>query len=538
MLRLGDLQRLDEYEGDKNYLETDKIQIEQIKSFYIGQKKRSKALESRHKRIFQFEWDTSEDTLKNESNILYKNRLEPNVAKVMRIEGNQPSNTEVSDTHWSYKKRGEMTARDWRIFQEDHSISTRGSNIPDPIRNWSECEDIGIPTELLSSIKHDKPTSIQMQCIPIGIQMRDLIGIAETGSGKTLAFLLPLLSYVYKLPLLNFDTAQDGPYGLILAPARELALQIELEAQKLLKKDIGIRTLSIVGGRSVEKQAFELRRGVEIIIATPGRMRDCLEKSLTVLTQCNYVILDEADRMVDMGFEDCLNYILDQIPTNYERGSEEGNTKILKNRYGYRNHRITQMFSATMQSEVEKIARKYLKFPLYVTIGDIGSGKKSIQQILNFISENKKQSTLINVLNNYEYAIPPIIIFVNQKKTVDIVCRSIASNGFKVIGLHGGKIQEQRENNLNLFRNGIYDILVATDVAGRGIDIANVNLVINYDVPSTIDTYTHRIGRTGRAGKSGVAISFVTQQDSNLFSELKRILISTNNIVPAELNNI
>ncbi|XP_664922.1 U5 snRNP 100 kD protein [Cryptosporidium hominis TU502] len=287
-----------------------------------------------------------------------------------------------------------MTERDWKIFREDYSINVRGKDVPNPIRNWKDCHVLEIQTELIKNIGYEKPTPIQMQCIPIGLKLRDMIGIAETGSGKTIAFLIPLISYVGNKPILDYKTSQEGPYGLILAPARELALQIEDEAQKLLSKTHElkrIRTLSIVGGRNIDQQAFSLRKGVEIIIATPGRMQDCLEKTLTVLVQCSYVILDEADRMIDLGFQDSLNFILDQIPPEIQR--------------------TTHMFSATMQKELENIAKRYLNSPINVTIGDIGAGKKSIQQILNFISETKKKSTLINTLNNKELAVPPNYCF-------------------------------------------------------------------------------------------------------------------------------
>ncbi|EAZ51454.1 U5 snRNP 100 kD protein [Cryptosporidium parvum Iowa II] len=528
MLKIPGLERLDRYENDQSILankansdEKDNVVNYDLISSNVEDGKSKK----RHRGMLQFEWSNNEDTFSLGSNELYMNRL--NIEKMLserkkkgiRKEDSNGKNDEFLDEK-SDLGYFDMTERDWKIFREDYSINVRGKDVPNPIRNWKDCHVLEIQTELIRNIGYEKPTPIQMQCIPIGLKLRDMIGIAETGSGKTIAFLIPLISYVGNKPILDYKTSQEGPYGLILAPARELALQIEDEAQKLLNKTHElkrIRTLSIVGGRNIDQQAFSLRKGVEIIIATPGRMQDCLEKTLTVLVQCSYVILDEADRMIDLGFQDSLNFILDQIPPEIQR--------------------TTHMFSATMQKELENIAKRYLNSPINVTIGDIGAGKKSIQQILNFISENKKKSTLINTLNNKELAVPPIIVFLNQKKMVDIVCREIVSHGFKATSLHGGKMQEVRENSLNLFKSGVFDILVSTDVAGRGIDINNINLVINYDFPKSIDTYTHRIGRTGRAGKNGIAISFITPEDSGLFPELKKILLTSNNPIPNELKN-
>ncbi|KAF7458738.1 DEAD-family helicase [Cryptosporidium felis] len=533
MLRIPGLERLDRYEKEgpsfseekqgggsnssvKDLKSSSKTYIDSGPGNYEASNVEGK---KRHRSIFQFEWSNSEDTFEQGQNDLYLNRVGLELLKKRRELGKsaQIGEQRIEYSNLSYHS---MTERDWKIFREDFSINVRGKDVPNPIRTWKDCQELEVQRDLVRNIGFENPTAIQMQCIPIGLKMRDMIGIAETGSGKTIAFLIPMLDYISRKPPLDYNTSQHGPYCLVLAPARELALQIESEAQKLSCKSSElkrIRTLAVVGGKSIDQQAFLLRKGTEIIVATPGRMQDCLEKALTVLTQCSYVVLDEADRMIDLGFQDSLNFILDQIPPETKR--------------------TTHMFSATMQKELEAIARRYLDSPIYVSIGDIGAGKKSIQQILNFIPENKKRATLVNTLNNRELAIPPIMVFLNQKKMVDIICREIISHGFRATSLHGGKMQDARENSLNLFKNGTFDILVATDVAGRGIDISNINLVINYDLPKSIDTYTHRIGRTGRAGRTGVAISFVTPEDSGMFSELKKILVSSNNAVPPELKN-
>ncbi|ETW50793.1 hypothetical protein PFMALIP_01150 [Plasmodium falciparum MaliPS096_E11] len=467
----------------------------------------------------------------NYHNYLIKNKrgeyiYEPKVNNIIK---------DVCEKHWSQKSREEMTDRDWRIFREDNEIYIKGGVVPPPIRKW---EESNLSNDLLKAIKkakYEKPTPIQMQAIPIALEMRDLIGIAETGSGKTAAFVLPMLSYVKQLPPLTYETSQDGPYALVIAPSRELAIQIYEETNKFASY-CSCRTVAVVGGRNAEAQAFELRRGVEIVIGTPGRLQDCLEKAYTVLNQCNYVILDEADRMMDMGFEDTVHYILDKIPTSNLKSEDDALAlqEEMMTKAGHRLYRLTQMFSATMPPSVERLSRKYLRAPAYISIGDPGAGKRSIEQKLEFLTEGKKKQKLQEILEMYE---PPIIVFVNQKKVADIISKSITKMKYKAVALHGGKAQEIREQTLSAFKNAEFDILVATDVAGRGIDVHGVKLVINFDMPKDIESYTHRIGRTGRAGMKGLAISFITEHDSHLFYDLKQFLISSNNIVPLELAN-
>ncbi|UKJ89557.2 DEAD-box family helicase [Theileria orientalis] len=441
---------------------------------------------------------------------------------------------ELANTHWTQKKRSEMTDRDWRIFREDFDIYIKGGRVPPPIRTWAESP---LPWELLESIKkagYTKPTPIQMQAIPIALEMRDLIGIAVTGSGKTAAFVLPMLTYVKMLPPLDDETSMDGPYALVMAPSRELALQIYDETNKF-STYCTCRSVAVVGGRSAEAQAFELRKGCEIIIGTPGRIKDCLDRAYTVLSQCNYVVLDEADRMIDMGFEDVVNEILDCIPTTNLKDDDESKAleQELSTKAGHRRYRITQMFSATMPAAVEKLTKKYLRAPAFISIGDVGAGKSSITQKLEFVAESKKRQKLEEVLEKLE---PPIIVFVNLKKVTDVIAKNISKIGYRAVSLHGGKNQESREDALNKFKSGHYDILVATDVAGRGLDVEGVKAVINYDMPKDIQSYTHRIGRTGRAGLKGLSVSFVTEADTAIFYDLKQLLVSTDNVVPQELS--
>merc|ERR1712223_1131849 len=538
---------------------------EAIKDRYLGAIKKKKRIRKLNDRKFVFDWDAGEDTsydynpLYNEKHniqffgrggiggidvktqkklqgqfygeLVEKRRTEgekeqekDRLHKVQKREDKQKYN----DRHWSEKELDNMTERDWRIFREDYNIQIKGGNIPNPIRKWREAN---LPEEILEIIEkvgYTEPTPIQRQAIPIGLQNRDIIGVAETGSGKTAAFLLPLLVWIQSLPKMTvIEEADQGPYAIIMAPTRELAKQIEEESNKF-GTPLGIRTVAVIGGLSREEQGFKLRLGCEIVIATPGRLIDVLENRYLVLSRCTYIVMDEADRMIDMGFEPDVQKILDHMPlTNSKPDTDEAEdtTSLLANLKSKNKYRQTVMFTATMPPQVERLARTYLRRPAVVYIGSIGRPVERVEQRVHVIKENDKRNKLIQILN--QGVDPPIIIFVNQKKGADVLAKSLEKMGYNAATLHGGKGQEQREHALSGLKAGSKDILVATDVAGRGIDIKDVSMVINYDMAKTIEQYAHRIGRTGRAGKSGVAVTFLTQEHSELFYDLKQMLVSS-----------
>ena len=252
-----------------------------------------------------------------------------------------------------------MTERDWRIFKEDYDIATRGGNIPFPIRSWKESTIPEKILQVISKVGYTEPTPIQRQAIPIGMQNRDIIGVAETGSGKTAAFVIPMLAFISKLPPLNYDNYHLGPFAIIMAPTRELVQQIEQETVKFAR-GLQFTAVSLVGGHTIGEQAFNLRDGAHIIIATPGRLRDMLDRRILVLSQCTYVVMDEADRMIDLGFEEDVNFILDQLPlTNLKPDSEAAeNILELQKQIGMnKTFRQTVMFSATMPAAVERLAK-------------------------------------------------------------------------------------------------------------------------------------------------------------------------------------
>lgn len=547
------LSEQDETEAQASLIKTRYMGAEQTSSF-SAKKKRKRTTD----RKFNFEWNVEEDT-SGDYNPLYQHRHEANFFGRGRLAGfgedvadntarkyaqaletrdhesgsmrakeilemerrrREESSRHQIDKHWSEKKLEHMRERDWRIFKEDFNIATKGGSVPNPMRSWEESH---LPKRLLGLIDrvgYKDPTAIQRAAIPIALQSRDLIGVAVTGSGKTAAFLLPLLVYISELPRLDENEwrKNDGPYAIVLAPTRELAQQIEIEAKKFTQP-LGFNVVSIVGGHSIEEQAFSLRDGAEIIIATPGRLVDCIERRMLVLSQCCYVIMDEADRMIDLGFEEPVNKILDALPvTNEKPDTEEAeNPRAMAQHLGGRDrYRQTMMYTATMPAAVERIARKYLRRPAIITIGAIGEAVDTVEQRVEMVpGEDKRKKRLGEILSSGDFR-APIIVFVNIKRNCDAIAREIKQMGYSSVTLHGSKTQDQREAALASVRNGSTDVLVATDLAGRGIDVPDVSLVVNFNMATSIESYTHRIGRTGRAGKSGVAITFLGSEDSDV----------------------
>ncbi|EJU05418.1 Pre-mRNA-splicing ATP-dependent RNA helicase PRP28 [Dacryopinax primogenitus] len=524
-----------------------------IRSRYLGVDKKKRKVRKMSDRKFIFDWDEQEDTgdgaetstpavragvmfgrghLAGMDDGAHGGRGQDE-KHADPMERRQAARHTVDERHWTEKALPEMKDRDWRIFREDFSIAARGGHIPLPLRSWQE-SIIPVPIlDIIAKIGYEEPSPIQRQAIPIGLQYRDLIGVAETGSGKTAAFVIPMLVYIGKLPPLTDDNRHLGPYALILAPTRELAQQIESEARKFAAP-LGFKTVSIVGGRAVEEQAFNLREGAEIVIATPGRLKDVLDRHVLVLSQCTYIVMDEADRMVNLGFEADLNYILDACPTEFLKPEDESADVDTDGKNA--KTRVTTLFSATMPPAVERLARKYLRRPATITIGEAGRAVDTVEQRVEFVhGDEKKKQRMLEILNTGGFE-APIIVFVNQKKTADMVARDIQRAGWSATTLHSGKNQEQREAALADLRSGKAAILVATDLAGRGIDVQDVSLVINYQMANTIEAYVHRIGRTGRAGKQGVAITFLTNDDDEVMYDLKQeISKSPVSKVPPEL---
>lgn len=390
-------------------------------------------------------------------------------------------------------------------------MTIEGKDIPKPITSFDEA---GFPDYVLSEVKQQgfpKPTAIQCQGWPMALSGRDMVGIAATGSGKTLSYCLPAIVHINAQPLLK---PGDGPVVLILAPTRELAVQIQQECSKFGASS-RIRNTCIYGGAPKGQQIRDLARGVEICIATPGRLIDMLETKKTNLRRVTYLVLDEADRMLDMGFEPQIRKIVDQI----------------------RPDRQTLMWSATWPKEVKNLTRDYLVDPIQVTIGSLElAASHTITQLVEVVTEFEKRDRLVKHLETATTdKEAKCLIFSSTKRACDDITSFLREDGWPALAIHGDKDQHERDWVLREFRSGKSPIMVATDVAARGIDVKGITYVINYDMPGNIEDYVHRIGRTGRAGTSGTAVSFFTDANSKLGGDLCKIMREANQTIPPEL---
>ena len=392
-----------------------------------------------------------------------------------------------------------------------NEITLKGLSIPTPNMEFQEG---GFPDYVMNEIKKlgfAKPTAIQAQGWPIALSGRDMVGIAQTGSGKTLAYVLPAVVHINNQPRLQRG---DGPIALILAPTRELAQQIQQVANDF-GSQTHVRNTCIFGGAPKQAQARDLERGVEIVIATPGRLIDFLERGVTNLRRCTYLVLDEADRMLDMGFEPQIRKIIEQI----------------------RPDRQVLMWSATWPKEVKNLAEEFLDNYIQINIGSLTlSANHNILQIVDVCEEAEKDSKLIKLLTEISSENETkTIIFVETKKRVDEITRTISRQGWRACAIHGDKSQQERDFVLNSFRNGRQSILVATDVAARGLDVDDVKFVINYDYPSNSEDYVHRIGRTGRSNNTGTAYTLFTTTNANKANDLIQVLREANQVINPRL---
>lgn len=345
----------------------------------------------------------------------------------------------------------------------------------------------------LAAMNYEQPTPIQSQAIPVGLANRDLIGCAQTGTGKTAAFSIPLLVNLLKTPRKN---------GLILAPTRELAAQIDEVLHKLSRFVPEVKRVLLIGGAAMNPQLNALRQKPRIVIATPGRLVDHLHRGSLSLSTTEILVLDEADRMLDMGFAPQLNEILRFLPKA----------------------RQTLFFSATMPAEILKLAAKYLKDPVRVTVGQVSQPVQKVEQTVVQTTSSAKNDVLIEQLNARQGS---VLIFARTKRRTDRVARMLADSGYKAGRIHGDRTQKQRNDAINGFRDGKFRILVATDIAARGIDISHIAHVINYDLPMVPEDYIHRIGRTARAGAGGQALSLVTPEEKSQWRDIARHLSKT-----------
>lgn len=486
-------------------------------------------------RKFQFEWNAEEEDTASGFTPLISDDDEDDEEE----DANDQLLKNLDTIHWKDKQLKDMTDRDWRIFKEDYNITTKGKNIPNPLRSWDESSINSKLISIIYKLGFNQPTSIQRASIPLSLIKRDVVGVAETGSGKTLSFLIPLLNYILSIDenYIKYEKSLNMPMGLILAPTRELAIQITKEAEKFCKK-LGYVVLSIIGGHQYLNTIDDIdKSGVHIIVATPGRLVDSIDRKIIDLSKCYYLIMDEADRMIDMGFEKDLNKIMSKLPNSDQL------SQTIDGRIFHLDKRSTMMFTATISPPIEKITKNYLIDPGYVYIGGAGEALDNIEQQFEYLPSATSETTKFNKLMKYignhmkNTRNPLIIIFANFKHVCDSLSQELSSNHLDNVVIHGSKSQEARELAINQFRNHESEILIATDVAARGIDIPNVTLVINFQMVNKFDEYIHRIGRTGRAGNKGKSFTFISEQDSDVFIPLKKFLKKGGKRVPDWLYN-
>lgn len=352
-------------------------------------------------------------------------------------------------------------------------------------------QGLGIAPAFLNILEKNKylvPTPIQKQSIPIAITGKDIIGIAQTGTGKTLAFGIPMLQRI----------AQHKCKGLVVLPTRELALQVD-EALKKIGRAVGLKTAVLIGGQAMGHQLRQLKLNPHVIIATPGRLNDHLEHKTIHLAQAKILVLDEADRMFDMGFAPQIKKILLHLPKE----------------------RQTMLFSATMPSEIVNLARNYMQMPVRVEVAPSGSTAKDVTQEVFFVEKRDKIHLLENILSEYHGS---ILVFTRTKYEAKKVSAIVRRMGHSAAEIHSNRSLAQRREALEGFKVGKYRILVATDIAARGIDVSGIELVINYDLPMSPEDYVHRIGRTARAGTAGHAISFAMPQQRGDMKSIERVI--------------
>eukprot|EP01023_Acetabularia_acetabulum_P061841 TRINITY_DN7524_c0_g1_i2.p1 TRINITY_DN7524_c0_g1~~TRINITY_DN7524_c0_g1_i2.p1 ORF type:complete len:624 (-),score=110.05 TRINITY_DN7524_c0_g1_i2:926-2668(-) len=414
-----------------------------------------------------------------------------------------------------YLEHPMVTARsDMEIeaFRAQRQIHVYGDGVPKPITSFLEASFPEYVMKELTGAGFQGPTPIQAQGWPMALKGNDVIGLAQTGSGKTLAFLLPAVVHINAQPYLQ---PGDGPIVLVLAPTRELANQIQQECVKFGSSS-GIKNTCVYGGASKAPQIKDLKRGVEIVIATPGRLIDFIDERITNLRRVTYLVLDEADRMLDMGFEPQIRKIVGQI----------------------RPDRQTLLWSATWPKDVQAIADDFLKHPYKVIVGSTDlKANHNISQTVFIIEDNDKYSKLLELLRQ-EMDGRRMLVFLETKRSVDKVTRDLRQDGWPALAIHGDKSQQERDWVLQEFKTGKSPIMLATDVAARGLDVKDIKCVINYDMPGTAEDYVHRIGRTGRAGAQGSAFSFFNRNNGKLAKQIIQVMQEANQPVPMQLQEI
>ncbi|XP_051788851.1 probable ATP-dependent RNA helicase DDX59 [Erpetoichthys calabaricus] len=398
-------------------------------------------------------------------------------------------------------------------LRHDLGIVVQGEGVNRPIVEFIHCGFPEILNENLKRAGYEVPTPVQMQMIPVGLAGRDVIASADTGSGKTAGFLLPVLVRALEETQgkMNHATA-----ALILTPTRELAIQIEGQAKELARGLCNMRTALLVGGMPLPQQLHRLKQNIKIIIATPGRLLDILKQQVIQMSGIKVVVIDEADTMLKMGFQQQVLDILNQIPEQYQ----------------------TLLTSATIPASIEQLAQEILQNPVRIILGEKNQPCSNVRQIILWVEEPSKKKKLFEILNDRKLYHPPVVVFVDCKLGADLLCDAVQKvMDLKTVSIHSDKTQNERNSILQGLLHGEYDVVISTGVLGRGLDLVNVKLVVNFDMPSSMDEYVHQIGRAGRLGQRGTAITFINNNNKRLFLDVVTRVKPTGSLLPPQLTN-
>ncbi|NWJ00177.1 DDX59 helicase, partial [Crypturellus undulatus] len=415
------------------------------------------------------------------------------------------------DTTYSYKDHSfilSLQDEQIRNLKLQLGIVVLGQQVPRPIIEFEHC---GFPETLNRNLKnsgYEVPTPIQMQMIPVGLLGKDILASADTGSGKTAAFLLPVIMKVLK--------ETETPSALILAPTRELAIQIERQAKELMAGLPNMRTVLLVGGLPLPPQLHRLKQSVKVIIATPGRLLEILKQSSVRLHGIKIVVVDEVDTMLKMGFQQQVLDILENISHGHQ----------------------TILVSATIPVGIEHLANQLLHNFVRITIGEKNLPCSNVRQIILWVEEPSKKKKLFEILNDKKLFKPPVLVFVDCKLGADLLSDAVHKiTGLQCVSMHSEKSQMERTEILQGLLQKKYEVIVSTGVLGRGLDLVNVKLVVNFDMPSSMDEYVHQVGRAGRLGHSGTAITFINNNSKKLFWDVVKRVKPTGTILPPQLLN-
>jgi len=428
--------------------------------------------------------------------------------------------SEPMPSNWSAPRYLRFRSEDeHKAVRGNYHIIVEGESIPPPCERFV---DMKLPRAIIEHLKTKgitKPTPIQIQGLPVVLSGRDMIGIAFTGSGKTLVFCLPLVLIALQQEKMLPIGPGEGPVGIVVCPSRELARQTHEVIEELtgaIYKDGGpqIRSLLCIGGLRMRDQAAEARRGIHIVVATPGRLVDMLNRSKFSLQSCKYLAVDEADRMIDQDFEEEMRNVMNHFD----------------------HQRQMLLFSATMPAKIKAFAKSALVQPVVVNVGRAGAANLDVVQEVEEIRQDAK---ILYLLECLQKTAPPVLIFCENKRDVDDIYEYLLLKGVGVASIHGDKDQEERTEAIKAFKKGKKDVLVATDVASKGLDFPDIKHVINYDMPKAIEDYVHRIGRTGRCGKTGVATTFInTNNTRSVLLDLKHLLAEAKQRIPPALQQL